>query len=42
MILLSMLKQETQPRMEDKVLRGRHSHGALVTEATAVVINNGT
>ena len=27
--------------MEDRVLRGRHSHGALVTEATAVVINNG-
>ena len=29
------LKQGTQPRM------GRHSQVALVTEATAVVINNG-
>ena len=36
-----ILKQGTQSRMEDRVLRGRHSHGALVTEATAVVVNNG-
>ena len=39
-ISFSILKQGTQPRMEDNALRGRHSHGALVTEATAVVINN--
>ena len=28
--------------MEDRALRGRHSHWAFVTQATAVVINNGT
>ena len=26
--------------MEDRVLRGCHSHGALVTDITAVVITN--
>ena len=28
--------------MEDRALRGRSSHWAFVTLATAVVINNGT
>ena len=40
-ISCSILKQGTQPRMEDRVLRGCHSHGALVSDITAVVINNG-
>ena len=40
-ISFSILKQGTPPRMEDMVLPSRHSHGAFVTEATAVVKNNG-
>ena len=27
--------------MEDRALRGRHSHWAFVTQTTAVVIHNG-
>ena len=37
-VSFSILKQWTQPRMEDRVLRGRRCYGALVAEATAVVI----
>ena len=37
----SILKQGRQPTMEDRALRGRHSHGTFVIQATAVVINNG-
>ena len=40
-ISFSILKQGTQSKMEDRILRGHHSHGALVTEASTVVINNG-
>ena len=40
-ISFSILKQGRQPSMEDRALRSRHSHGALVTQATAVVMNNG-
>ena len=40
-ISFSILKQGKQPSMENRALRGRHSHGAFVTHATAVVINNG-
>ena len=40
-ISFSILKQGRQASMEDRALRGRHSHWAFVTQATAVVINNG-
>ena len=40
-ISFSILKQGRQPSMEDQALRGRLSHGAFVTQATAVVIHNG-
>ena len=37
-----ILKQRRQANMEDRALRGRQSNWAFVTQATAVVIDNGT